>query len=109
MDGLSTSAGPLRIGPPTLCLAMFGGLIRNGVWCAGLIVAGGRAGQWLGKAGDSELKPPLPANCLLCAPVGAAWRSSNSLARAGCASLVAPVRPSTVCPKIPFIEIVSHR
>ncbi|WP_454713637.1 L-rhamnose/proton symporter RhaT [Caulobacter segnis] len=72
----AAGAGPLWTGLPTLCLVMFGGLITNGIWCAGLIIRNKSAGQWLGKTVEAEAgeaKAPLLVNYLLCALAGTAW------------------------------------
>lgn len=72
----SAGTGPLWVGLPVICLITFGGLITNGIWCAGLIVRNRSAGQWIGRMADNDTNAPaasLSLNYLLSALGGTLW------------------------------------
>jgi len=50
---------------------MAGGLVTNGLWCAGLIIRNRSAGEWAGRG--KEGTPPLARNYALSALAGVTW------------------------------------
>ncbi len=76
---LTIAAGtdPLWQGLPVLCVVLAGGLTTNLVWCAGLIIKNGTAGEFIGRPGPAAYavgeRPPLLRNYLLAALGGTLW------------------------------------